>query len=109
MGEFEPAFEAVREAQAVGEAIGDPRLQTYAAWTTGWLEAARGDGEAGIRACRRSLEHSPDPVNTADAWSFLGGAYLEHGDARQAIESLERAVAEWTRFPHPPMLGWFRA
>ncbi|MBI4012039.1 MAG: sigma 54-interacting transcriptional regulator, partial [Candidatus Rokubacteria bacterium] len=109
MGEFEPALAATREAQVIGQAIDDPRLQTYAAWTTGWLEAARGDGEAGIRACRQSLEHSPDPVNTADAMSFLGGAYLEHGDARQAVECLERAVAEWTRFQHRPMLGWFTA
>jgi DNA-binding NtrC family response regulator/tetratricopeptide (TPR) repeat protein len=109
MGEFEPALAAAREAQAIGEGIDDPRLRTYAAWTTGWLEAARGDGEAGIRACRESLEHSPDPVNTADALSFLGGAYLEHGDAPQAVECLERAVAEWTRFQHRPMLGWFTA
>jgi DNA-binding NtrC family response regulator/tetratricopeptide (TPR) repeat protein len=109
MGEFDSALAAAREARAIGEAIDDPRLRTYAAWTTGWLEAARGEGEAGIRDCRESLEHSPDPVNTADALSFLGGACLEHGDAPQAVECLERAVAEWTRFQHRPMLGWFTA
>jgi hypothetical protein len=32
--------------------------QAYAAWTIGWLEAARGNGALGIEACRRSLEHS---------------------------------------------------
>jgi transcriptional regulator with AAA-type ATPase domain/tetratricopeptide (TPR) repeat protein len=107
VGEFERGLAAAREAQRVGEAIGDPRLQAYAAWTIGWLEAARGHGELGVEACRRSLEHSPDPVNTTDALSFLGGAYLELGDARQAVPLLEDAVERWTRFGHRPMLGWF--
>jgi tetratricopeptide (TPR) repeat protein len=48
-------------------------------------------------------------VNTTDALSFLGGAYLELGDARQAIPLLEDAVDRWTRFQHRPMLGWFTA
>ena len=109
VGEFDRGLAAAREAQRVGEAIADPRLQAYAAWTIGWLEAARGHAEIGIEACRRSLEHSPDPVNTADALSFLGGAYLELGDPRQAIPLLEDAVARWTRFQHRPMLGWFTA
>ena len=85
VGEFERGLAAAREAQRVGEAIADPRLQAYAAWTIGWLEAARGRGQAGVEACRRSLEHSPDPVNTTDALSFLGGAYLELGDSHQAM------------------------
>ncbi len=109
MGEFERGLAAAREAQHVGETIADPRLQAYAAWTIGWLEAGRGHGEIGVEACRRSLEHSPDPVNTTDALSFLGGAYLELGDSRQAIPLLEDAVERWTRFQHRPMLGWFTA
>jgi DNA-binding NtrC family response regulator/tetratricopeptide (TPR) repeat protein len=107
LGEFGRALAAARQAQVIGEEIGDPRLQTYAAWTTGWLRAAMGDWRAGIEACRQSLERSPDPVNTADALSFLGGAYLEQGDAGQAIEVLAKAVHEWGRFQHRPMLGWF--
>ena len=108
VGEFERGLAAAREAQRVGEAIGDPRLQAYAAWTIGWLEAARGHGEVGVEACRRGLR-SPDPVNTGDALSFLGGAYLELGDSRQAVPLLEDAVERWTRFQHRPMLGWFTA
>jgi transcriptional regulator with AAA-type ATPase domain/tetratricopeptide (TPR) repeat protein len=109
IGEFARGLAAAREAQKVGEAIADPRLLAYAAWTVGWLEAARGYGEIGVAACRQSLEHSPDPVNTTDALSFLGGAYLELGDFRQAIPPLEDAVERWTRFQHRPMLGWFTA
>jgi DNA-binding NtrC family response regulator/tetratricopeptide (TPR) repeat protein len=107
LGEFGRALAESRQAQVIGEEIGDPRLQTYAAWTTGWLRASMGDWRAGIEACRQSLERSPDPVNTADALSFLGGAYLEQGDAGQAIEVLAQAVHEWGRFQHRPMLGWF--
>jgi DNA-binding NtrC family response regulator/tetratricopeptide (TPR) repeat protein len=106
-GQFAPALAAAAQTQAIGEEIGDPRLQTYAAWTTGWLRAAMGDWAAGIEACRLSLERSPDPVNTADALSFLGGAYLEQGDAGQAIELLAKSVHEWSRFQHRPMLAWF--
>jgi transcriptional regulator with AAA-type ATPase domain/tetratricopeptide (TPR) repeat protein len=107
LGEFAAALDAAARARAVGEAIGDPRLQAYAAWTTGWIHAAKGEWDAGIEACRRSLASSPDPVNTADAMSFLGYAYLGKGQAHEAIELLERSIQQWRVFRHRPMLGWF--
>jgi DNA-binding NtrC family response regulator/tetratricopeptide (TPR) repeat protein len=107
MGDFGQALEAAARARAIGEAIEDPRLQAYAAWTTGWIRAARGEWDAGIEACQQSLARSPDPVNTADAQSFLGGAYLERGDAPRAAAALEQAVSQWRQFQHGPMLGWF--
>jgi tetratricopeptide (TPR) repeat protein len=109
MGEFTAALEAAARADTVGDGIGDPRLRAYAAWTTGWIRAAMGEWDAGIEACRRSLEHSPDPVNTADAMSFLGYAYLGKGEIDQAIALLTRANEQWRRFRHRPMLGWFTA
>jgi DNA-binding NtrC family response regulator/tetratricopeptide (TPR) repeat protein len=109
LGEFGPALAAARDADAVGRAIGDPRLQAYAAWTTGWLRAAMGEHDAGIAACQRSLDHSPDPVNTADAMSFLGYAHVARGAAAPAIPLLTQAVRQWSRSQHRPMLGWFSA
>jgi transcriptional regulator with AAA-type ATPase domain/tetratricopeptide (TPR) repeat protein len=109
MGEFTAALEAAARADTVGDGIGDPRLRAYAAWTTGWIRTAMGEWDAGIEACRRSLEHSPDPVNTADAMSFLGYAYLGKGEIDQAIALLTRANEQWRRFRHRPMLGWFTA
>ncbi len=106
-GEFTEALAAAARADAIGQAIADPRLQAYAAWTTGWIRAAMGDGEAGIEACRRSLERSPDAVNTADATSFLGYAHVANGDAGRAIPLLRQAVEQWRLFRHRPMLGWF--
>lgn len=107
MGELEPARQALARVQTIGEAIGDPRLQAYATWTAGWVAALAGDWEAGIEACQRSLERSPDPVNTADAASFLGYACLGQGDAARAIALLEPAVVRWREFRHRPMLAWF--
>jgi tetratricopeptide (TPR) repeat protein len=107
LGEVAPAFEAAARADALGHEIGDPRLQTYAAWTTGWLHAALGDADAAVAACRRSLERSPDPVNTADAMSFLGHALLERGDVEEATGLLQQSVAQWQSFGHTPMLAWF--
>ena len=107
MGEFAPALEAESRAHAMGEALGDPRLQTYAAWATGFIEATRGDWEAGIEACQRSLERSPDPLNTAVALGFLGYAYLEKGDASQAIPRLEQAAQQLGQFRFRQLQGWF--
>jgi tetratricopeptide (TPR) repeat protein len=98
MGEFAPASEAEGRAHAMGEVLGDPRLQTYAAWVIGLIEATRGDWEAGIEACQRSLERSPDPLNTAIATGFLGYAYLEKGDTCQAIPRLEQAAQQLGQF-----------
>ena len=108
-GEFRDALAAAAAAEAVGRAIGDPRLSAYAAWTTGWLRAAMGDCDAGIAACRESLDRSPDPVNTADAMSFLGYAYVAKGDAPHAIPLLEEAARRWSRSQHRPMWSWFTA
>ena len=40
-GDFEAALAEANRADAVGKEIGDPRLQTYAAFTVGWVEATR--------------------------------------------------------------------
>jgi tetratricopeptide (TPR) repeat protein len=56
MGAFAQALEAAAQAHALGEALGDPHLQSYAAWTMGLIEATRGEWEAGIAACHRSVD-----------------------------------------------------
>jgi class 3 adenylate cyclase/tetratricopeptide (TPR) repeat protein len=107
MGEFEAALEAQRQAHAVGEAHGDPRVQTYADWASGWAYASCGDWEAGIEACQRSLARSRDAVNTAAATGFLGYAYLEKGDAAQAARLLEQGAQQFRQFGYKAVLSWF--
>ena len=106
-GEFGPALEAGARAQAIGEAIGDPRIQSYATWITGWIHALKGDHEAGIDACKRGLGHSPDPVNTAVALGDLGYAYLEGDQVGEAVPLLEQSLAQIGRFGFRPLQGRF--
>ncbi len=107
LGEFESALEALARAHAVGEAMADPRLGTFVAWVRGIIYAAMGDWEAGIEACQRGLERSPDPLNTAIALGWLGYAYLEKGDAAEAIPRLEEAIQQVGQFGFRQFQGWF--
>jgi tetratricopeptide (TPR) repeat protein len=107
MGEFEPALAAQARAHAIGETIQDPRLQTFVAWATGVVYAAKGEWEAGIEACRRGLERSPDPLNTAIASGWLGYTYLEQEDPARAIPLLQRAVEQLGRFRFGQFQSWF--
>jgi DNA-binding SARP family transcriptional activator/tetratricopeptide (TPR) repeat protein len=107
-GDFEPALAAATQALAIGDALGDPRVQTPAAWLTGTIYALRGDWEEGVAAGRRSLEYSSDPLNRADALGWLGLAYLEQGNAIEAIHVLEQSVEQWSRFRVRSVQGGFR-
>ncbi|HLC42854.1 MAG TPA: hypothetical protein VJO34_14675 [Methylomirabilota bacterium] len=106
-GEFQPALEASTRAHTIGEAIGDPRLQTFAAWVTGTIYSAMGEWDAGIAACQRGLERSPDPLNSAIVKGWLGFAYLEKGDPSQAILLLEESVRETGKFGFKKFQSWF--
>src|SRR5262249_50853778 len=92
VGRFEAALVAAERGRALGEAVRDPQAQSSALWATGLVHTLRGDREAGIEACRRSLAMAPDALNTAIAAGWLGYAYLEQGDADEAISQLERSV-----------------
>lgn len=107
MGELDRALAAAAEAYAIGEAIGDPRVQTPAAWLTGVAHASCGDSEQAIEACQRALDLSPDPLNTADALGWLGYTYLDKGDAPTAIGLLEQSVRQWRQFRLRPAQGCF--
>jgi class 3 adenylate cyclase/tetratricopeptide (TPR) repeat protein len=109
MGEFEVALEAEERANEIGVVTEDPRLVSFAAWTTGLIYATRGDWEAGVEACRRAVDRSPDPLNTAYASASLGVAYLEKGEAETAIPLLEEAIQQLNRFRVRQVHGWFTA
>src|SRR5262249_14429385 len=106
-GEFPQALAAVARTQAIGKALGDPRLQSYAAWTTGLIEAMRGEWQAGLEACQRSLECAPDPLNTGVTLGFMGYAYVEKGDPSEAAAALEQAVQSMQRFRFRQLQGLF--
>ncbi|MBI3624638.1 MAG: AAA family ATPase [Candidatus Rokubacteria bacterium] len=107
LGQIEAALEAEAQARAIGEAIGDPRLPTFSDWVSGVVHAWMGEGEEGIRLCQRGLERSPDPLNTAICMGWLGLAYLENGDPRQAMSLLESSLQQLARFGFRQFQGWF--
>ena len=107
LGCFEQALEAAARVDAIGAATADRRLQTFAAWTTGWIQATRGEWEAGIASCQRALERSSDPLNTAFAMGWLGYAYLEQGDLVRAMPALEQAVQSLHQFGYRRLEGLY--
>ncbi len=94
-GDFEPALEAVDRTRALGESIGDTRLQTLAAWTAGQIHSLMGDSDTAISLCRRAVDLAPDPVARGMARGMLGLAYKEAGEAGWAIGELEHALGEF--------------
>ena len=100
VGKFDAALGEEAKCGQIGSEIGSTRLETYAAWATGAIRAFMGEAEAGIESCRRSLERSPDPFNTATALGWLGYAHLENGEPAQAIGYLQQAIELVTRFGH---------
>jgi tetratricopeptide (TPR) repeat protein len=105
-GSFEAALAEAARADAVGREIGDLRLQTYAGFTTGWVEASRGDHATALAMCRRSLDQAPDRVSRAYASMVLGYALLEAGDYSGARERLEPIVAALESFGFLQWHAW---
>jgi tetratricopeptide (TPR) repeat protein len=104
-GGFVAALAAARCADDVGREIGDPRLRSYVAWMTGWIEISQGHSDVAIAACRASLEQAPDRVSRAFASMILALALLEHGDHEEALERLRPTLVEFEEFGFPQWHG----
>jgi class 3 adenylate cyclase/tetratricopeptide (TPR) repeat protein len=107
-GAFEHALGQLAWAREIGEALGDRRLESYADFLSGWFLATRGEWEAAIRDCTRSLERSPDPLSRSLALCILGFAHREKGDIGQAIQLIGRAIQEQTAFAYTRNTGMLR-
>jgi class 3 adenylate cyclase/DNA-binding CsgD family transcriptional regulator len=107
LGELDAALACAARGLAIGEGLGDYRLQSYAWWNRAWFAATRGDGKEAIAAGQRSLELSPDPLNTAFGHGWTGYAYLENGDFDPAVALLEQAIRELGEMRYTRLLGWF--
>jgi class 3 adenylate cyclase/tetratricopeptide (TPR) repeat protein len=107
LGRLSDALSTMSRAHAIGEALGDHRLDT--SWSTGYFYASMGDVERGIEECQGGFTRAQDPLNTAAALGFLGYAYLEKGDIPRARESLQQSVQMLGETGFKPLLGWFSA
>jgi DNA-binding winged helix-turn-helix (wHTH) protein/tetratricopeptide (TPR) repeat protein len=104
-GDYECALAEAGRADAIGKQIGDPRLQTYAGFTTGLIEIERGASADAVEVTRHSLSLAPDRVSRAYASMFLGYALLESGRHGEALALLEPAVKELESFAFPQWHG----
>ena len=57
---YREASQQAERMRALAEAIGEARLQAYAAWTIGRVHTVMGDAELAIEACRRAVELAAD-------------------------------------------------
>ena len=108
MGDLNAALECAAGGFAIGEELGDHRLQSYAAWNHAWFSATRGDGQDAITWGHRSIELSPDPLNNAFSLGWTGYAYLENGDPGRAISLLERSIELLAGMRYSRLVGWFK-
>jgi class 3 adenylate cyclase/tetratricopeptide (TPR) repeat protein/transcriptional regulator with XRE-family HTH domain len=108
MGELDAALACAARGFAVGEELGDHRLQSYAAWNRALYAATRGDGDEAIAWGHRSIELSPDPLNNAFSLGWTGYAYLERGDADRAIRLLEESIDLLAGMGYSRLVGWFK-
>jgi class 3 adenylate cyclase/tetratricopeptide (TPR) repeat protein/DNA-binding XRE family transcriptional regulator len=108
MGDLNAALECAAGGFAIGEELGDHRLQSYAAWNRAWFSATRGDGQEAVTWGHRSIELSPDPLNNAFSLGWTGYAYLENGDPARAISLLERSIELLEGMRYSRLVGWFK-
>jgi class 3 adenylate cyclase/tetratricopeptide (TPR) repeat protein len=108
MGQLDQALACAAGGFAIGEQLGDHRLQSYAAWNQAWFSATRGDGQEAIDWGHRSIELSPDPLNNAFSLGWTGYAYLEHGNADRAIALLGQSIELLAGMRYSRLIGWFK-
>jgi ATP/maltotriose-dependent transcriptional regulator MalT len=92
LGELALAQDAFDQVRRLGEALGDRRLQSYAAYNTARVCIDQGEFAAAITFSQHALALATDPHSTFNALFGLGRAYVELGDATQAMPVLEQAA-----------------
>jgi class 3 adenylate cyclase/tetratricopeptide (TPR) repeat protein len=99
LGEFGRIFDALREAERLAEALGDPRRL---GWATVYMINychIRGDYDRALASSQRAralITASGDLALQVETHFHLGHVYHALGDYRQAIDVLQRNVAALT-------------
>lgn len=109
LADFPSAFESAARASALGEALGDHRIQAYVNGHAGWFEALRGEGRRAIHRAQRALELATDPLGSALATAVLGLGLREVGDHEAAAAALSRAIDDMERFGYRRLVCWYTA
>jgi DNA-binding SARP family transcriptional activator len=97
--QFDGALEHLARCVTLADAVGDAKLRSMAEGLESWVHALRGDGRAAMDCAQRALEASRGTIPTSLALRWVGYAYLDEGNARAAIDVLQRACDQIEHFP----------
>jgi tetratricopeptide (TPR) repeat protein len=107
LGQFDDALDSATWTSTIADKLGDRRLASQAAWTSGWVHVSRGDWATGIEACQRAVALAPDDTSRGLSEGFLGNGYVEKGDPEAALPLLVSAAAIFNRLGWRQLEGWF--
>ena len=97
--QFDSALAQLQHCVTLADSVGDGKLRSMAEGLESWVHAARGDGLAAMDCAQRSLAASRGTIPTSLALRWVGYAHLDQGNARAAIDVLERACEQIEHFP----------
>src|SRR5262245_2187913 len=97
VGEFTAAQAILEQMIALAESLGDRSLEATACHSLCRVDAIIGDYARAVELGRRAVEIAPEPVGQAYSLGHLGSAYVEAGDAPQAIATLEESLTQLHR------------
>jgi DNA-binding SARP family transcriptional activator len=103
LGELDAARRAEEQAEALGRAIRDRALESFAAGSLAWIEVTREDWPAARAAAQRAVELAPELAARATAQGLLAYTELASGEARgaaatRALRALVHAVEQVAPF-----------
>jgi class 3 adenylate cyclase/tetratricopeptide (TPR) repeat protein len=108
LGEFDRALQSATRIEALGETIGDRRLQCQAAQMVLLTYVTKGEWDTAIASGQRALTlASEDLQRTYWISAALGYAHLEQGGVDRAITLLEPVIQHFTAARQT--WGWFAA
>lgn len=106
-GRFAESLAMEARACALGEALGDLRLRSSAAWATGFISTLSGDRETALSACQKGVALSPDPLTRMTTVGMLALAHIERREPDAAIPLLEESIPQTERFRFAQLHGLY--
>jgi class 3 adenylate cyclase/tetratricopeptide (TPR) repeat protein len=109
LGDLVLALEAAERAAAIAGELGDQRLMSNALMMQALARATMGDSSTAMAVAEKALTIAPDDFERAACLGMLGQIRLRSGDVKEAIATLEKAVAEADRYRSVQIRSMFHA